>query len=175
MHLRVNGRRAEDLLIHEKTDSLPRFVVDRDQSRKISRWSAPQTDSWTRGTDRRWSPRSESEPTWLVYSHESVYDKNRASGVLDDYQYNVGVARQLESVDRFSLSGHCQCADQATIEVAFWSSQRTVIAILNAKNEQSFATSYYQAVEGDDLPLNEQQPVAIRVKRRIGRSLFIDD
>ncbi len=164
MHLLLNGRRIEDELVGQRgRASLPQFMVDCDDARSISRWSPPAGDrSWTRDTSRRWMAQ-QSETNWLLYGHQSVYDQNRPSGVLDDYPYNVAVARMLQPVDRFSLSGRCECVGKARIEVAFWSADTAMIGSLDINGNQPFETSYYQAVTGERLPVNAQQPVAIRV------------
>ncbi len=175
MHLLLNGGRAEDRLIEQNgLASLPRFIVDSDDARAVSRWSADLGDSaWTRTGARHWLAAGGSETSWLIYRHQSVYDQNRTNDVLDDYPSNVAVTRTLQPVDRFQLSGSCECAGTAKIEVAFWSQQRTVISSLVVQNKRIFETSYFQAAQNARLPAREsaatgapvsaQQPVAIRV------------
>ncbi len=106
----------------------------------------------------------------MIYSHASVYDQNRPSQVLDDYQYNVSLSRMLLPVDRFLLAGRCQCSGDATLQVAFWSADQASIASLEVDDGQQFAASFQQASAASGLPVTAFQPVAIRV---IGKSVVL--
>jgi type IV secretory pathway protease TraF len=167
-HLLVNGQRIEDTLFsRSEILPLPRFLVDRDRSRAESRWaSAPQ--AWTRDAQRGWHLDPASDAGWLVYGHQSVYDGNQPSGVLDDYPYNVAAQRRLQPVDRLFLSGHCQSQTPATIQVAFWSETETLIASVDVDRDSDFSVSCYDAVASTGGPLappvRETCPVAIRVQ-----------
>jgi signal peptidase I len=167
MHLTLNGRRIEDVLVQmDDRFPLPRFLVDDDNSRQQSRWSSLGGDtgtSWQRDAQRQWHTGNDADGAWLVYSHASVYDQDRPSPVLDDYQYNVTLTRKLQPVDRFSFAGRCECSGTAKLQVAFWSANQTSIASLEVDGGQEFATSFHQATIEGGLPVSPTQPVAVRV------------
>ncbi|MCG8648718.1 MAG: S26 family signal peptidase [Pirellulales bacterium] len=163
-HLMINGRRAEDVLWQDDRDrSLPRFLVDQDRARPTSRWLAEEGSGWRRDEQRQWNLQQPFASQWLIYRHQSVYDQNRASAVLDDYQYNVSATRKLHPVDRFFLSGHCRCPRPAIIEVAFWSAQTTMLARVRIDQPSKFQTSYFEAHPTASLPVSSLRPVALRV------------
>ena len=161
----VNDKRFEDLLVgNEYTIDLPRFLVDDDTRREVSRWSSPQTDSaWQRADGRAWEWNGRSMSPWLIYGHKSVYDNDRPSPVWDDYQVNAGLDRKLFSVDRLELAATIRCQSTMKLEVAFWSNAGNVLATRSVRNGQTLVVSYHEGVSADDLPVSAEHPIAVRV------------
>ncbi len=161
----VNGQRLEDLLAGTTGVTPPRrLIVDDDSIREQSRWySRPGAGHWQRDQQRRWYINRNSVSPWLVYHHRNVHNHHRASGVLDDYQYNAAVARQLLDVDRLSISGTFQTEYPVMLRVAFWSHEGAVVAESSVNQSGPFQISFYDGVAGDDLPVTKEAPVAIRV------------
>ena len=161
----VNDKRFEDLLVDsESALDLPRFLVDDDRRREVSRWSSQETDSaWRRADGHAWEWNGRSRSPWLIYAHESVYDNDRPSPVWDDYQINVGLDRQLFGVDRLELAGIAHCQSTMRLEVAFWSNDGNVLATRSVSDGQTLAVSYHEGVPADDLPVTAEHPIALRV------------
>jgi hypothetical protein len=169
LHLLVDGRRLEDRMAGDANVSPPpSMTIDDDSFRAESRWAAAdEGGGWIRQPNRRW--RAEADSSWLIYHHRNVHDHNRPSGVMDDYQYNAGVARRLEGVDRLSITGTLTRAGTltgdsgATIQVAFWSGSGDVLAAQHIDHGASFEVSFADGSPAENLPVREEQPVAIRI------------
>ena len=122
LHLLVDGQRLEDRIASEaKASPPPAMTIDDDSLRAKSRWSAADDGNrWVREKRGIW--RSESESTWLIYHHRNVHDHNRSSGVMDDYQYNAGIAQAVGKrrsiVDRRNIEPCWRGDDRGRLLVA---------------------------------------------------------
>ncbi len=165
LHVLVNGQRVEDRLAAEPGRRRPPdLLVDDDSLRALSRWtSATAAEPWRRDADRRWSCDQEQNSPWLLYHHQNVHDHRRPSGVMDDYQYNAGIARQLVDVDRLSLSGTLQTEQPVTLRAAFWSHEGVVIAEKRIERSGRFRIRFSDGVPGNESPVTKEAPLAIRV------------
>ncbi len=171
LKLLVNGIRVEDLLVSHSSDfPLPKFLVDDDARRRESRWAAAQESPlWERTPAAKWRYHAKGDSPWLVYHHQSIHSANRSSPVRDDYPFNVGLVRQLESVDRLFLGGSAAVHDDRILEVAFFSEHGNVIATANLPKTETgesrpFQLSYHDGIEAPELPVAANSPVAVRVR-----------
>ncbi len=173
LRLTVGGERLEDLLTSASSSvELPRFLVDDDGRRPVSRWSSIDADSppprsssaWQRIPGGGWKWGEAFASPWLVYHHQSVHDQNRAAPVGDDYPFNVGLDRPLYTVDRLDLRGEIRSSSAAQLEIAFWSDRGNVRTVITSNGERSFAVSYHDADPADGLPVTAERPIAVRVQ-----------
>lgn len=164
LRLQVDGRRLEDLLYEQSSPfGLPWFAVDVDAARDVSRWFPPSDDSgWICSASRNWEYDGEGKSDWLVYHHRSVHDHQRPSRVWDDYPMNIGLQRKLHGVDRLRLRADIQCPQTVTIEVAFWSEAGSRIIRTSCVGQQQISLEFAAGEPADSLPVDAQQPVAIR-------------
>jgi hypothetical protein len=166
--LLVNRDRIEDTL-HAKQLAfpIPWMLVDDDECRVASRWSARNANGeqadWTRDQDGRWelSSSTGSSP-WLVYEHRHSGRGDLNSPVWDDYPFNVSLSRKLFPVDRLRLRGKAE--SDARLTIAFWSEAGSVAAELALAEGEAFCVSYFDGTTCEGLPVTAQQPVAIRVE-----------
>ena len=164
----LNNDRMEDAVA--ASDSQPKtLVVDDDQLRVTSRWrgvsptslQTPGGRDWNRDKDsRRWHSRGSG---WLVYTHEAVRKHLKLVGIQDDYQFNVGVGRQLNHVDRYALECSITCNRPVRIEVAFWTEDADVVTRANVRHSRSVWLQSSDGSPDQDLPVSQSQPVAIRI------------
>ena len=82
---------------------------------------------------------------------------------MNDYQYNAAVARQLDDVDRLSVSGVVQVEHPATLQVAFWSDDGTVLASKLVDSDGPFQIRFWDGDFAENLPVTKQTPLAIAV------------
>lgn len=162
--LLVGGKRIEDLLSRAAFPAAE-LIVDEDNRRDQSRWVSGQgRRPWKYGAGGRWNCNDREETPWLSYHHRSVHHHNQPGGVMDDYQYNAAVARRLNEVDRLTLSGGVlTTGNNVKIELAFWTRDGNVL--INNRNVPpggEFRLSVWDGVPADDLPVTQQQPIAIR-------------
>lgn len=161
--LLVNGQRMEDTITTSSIDiPLPEFVVDADALRDHSRWESTQSPlSWNRSPDREWN--SNGDGTWLVYRHRSVHDHDRISAIMDDYPGNLDLQRKLFPVDRLVLTGDAHADTPVRLTVAFFSERGSRSMEVTLDETGSFRAEYRNANPSENLPVNEEQPAAIRV------------
>lgn len=163
--LTMDGKRLEDLLIDGRFPfDLPRFLVDDDSRRPMSRWSPEAEGSgWQRNADRKWQWIQPGTSPWLIYHHKSVYDHDQPSPVWDDYPFNAGIDRKLYGVDRLEVESAVHCRATTQVRVAYWSARGNVLATSLVGDGQSLAVSYHQGKIREGLPVTPQHPIAIQV------------
>lgn len=146
--LLVNYVRIDDVIARQSVPAKLAVNIDSDQA--VSRWKT--------------LPNGKNAEAWHVYQHINPYDQ-QSSPVQDDYQYNVGLTRQLNDADRLQVSFHVQTSSDTIVQVAFWTTDGVVSTIKNVSDSQSLTCSYYDCqATTDDLPVAAEHPVAIKVK-----------
>ena len=165
--LRVNDRRVEDSLEIADADRPPLMLVDDDSLAKGSRWrTQTEAPAWQRSDTGQWSWSARDESPWLVYHHQSVHDRNRPAGVLDDYQYNAAIARKLDPVDRLSVAATVNAAresERVVFHVAFWSPEGSVLASHATMQSDAVQIRFAAGESMQGLPVSETKPIAIRL------------
>ena len=168
--LLVNEQRLEDLFAQQSTIRDPaKILVDDDSTREQSRWRCSDGRHWQR-VNGCWLVNDASRSNWLIYHHRNVHDHNRPSGIYDDYQYNAAIARQLDKVDRLSLTGVLEIDSPIEIHVAFWSASGAVLAASTIDHPGDFEIDFFAGRPIVSAPVSEYAPVAIHVIG--GRALF---
>jgi type IV secretory pathway protease TraF len=169
LRLRIDDQRIEDLLAASGRE-LPSLLVDSDAHRPRSRW-APRGDDggWTRTPQRIWQSIAEN-PAWLVYEHRSVYRHPQPGPVLDDYPFNVTLARKLFGVERLLVRARVDAEPQTEVEVAFWSAAGIRRARVRPADRSELAVGWYDAEPCDaensegQPPVTANDPLAIRIR-----------
>jgi len=123
--LTVDGKRLDDQWVDLPTKQLARLLVheaSQTQHDKLApRWLVPwKTDHDWRHDMNGWQFQSSAPSSWLVYHHCNVYQQGRESAILDDYQYNATLIRQLEPVDRLVLTAGLTVNQPCRVDVRYW-------------------------------------------------------
>ena len=181
----INGRRLEDLLGTSKSRNLkwPRINVYRDTPILSSRFEQlrpseqrqvteadsshrkPDDSEWHRNATGAWVSSTNSQSNWLVYHHRSVHDHKRVSPIHDDYQFNVGISRHLNPVDRLAIGMTVDSSDPVRVEIVFWSEQGPRSAIQSASKNQHLDFSFWNSKPVERDCVTDQNPIAIRVNK----------
>jgi type IV secretory pathway protease TraF len=179
----VNDRRLEDLMaLAAEASSLPpaSLIVDRDSRQSKTRWIARNpTSTWKRSEERQWtfdtgSNDAADDSDWLIYHHRDVHNNEVAGRVLDDYQFNLTVARRLVPVDRLAVAANAEDESRATLQAAFWTPEGQVFAQGDLNQAGPASLQFHNAAaslrsEFQCPVLDALTPVAIRLKNARGK------
>jgi hypothetical protein len=166
LRLLVNGGRIEDRLHRLPSPAPPAsIVVDEDFRRALSRWIPLRSETtWVRTSEHQWIQQAGSSDDWLRYNHRSVHDHNQPAPIMDDYPGNLDVQRRLFPVDRLVLEGVAEAAAPIKMIVAVWARHRSWSSVLDIDGETPFRVSFEHVEPTDELPVNERQPIAVRME-----------
>ena len=160
-HILVNNERAEDFL-HNQIDApvLPRFTVNNSCA-----------------VPARWQKTTHQNRTWFVYHHQSVHDHQLPMPVRDDYQYNVGIARQMNKVDRLGIRIKPNTPGNQ-VDIAFWNGSEVRIVTKTTDVDESGVNVNLHSVNSKSstsgLPVSEIAPIAICLNQNDMSSICVE-